>query len=82
MFDNQSNTINPSKINVRSGIDEAWKGTAAMLAVRAAVYIHCKRKANRAEKLFATGTGTDASPATMSYEGMLTYTNVKDAMGW
>jgi hypothetical protein len=82
MFDNQSNTINPSKINVRSGIDEAWKGTAAMLAVRAAVYIHCKRKANRAEKLFATGTGTDASPATMSYEGMLTYTDVKDAMGW
>jgi hypothetical protein len=82
MFNNQQRVINPSKANVRAGIDEAWKGTAAMLAVRAAVYIHCKRKANRAEKLFATGDGTDAIPSTMGYEGELSYNDVKDAMGW
>lgn len=82
MFDNESNSINPSKANVRLGIDEAWKGTAAMLAVRAAVYVHCKRAANGIEKLLATGTGSDATPATMGAEGELTYLDVVFAMGW
>lgn len=82
MFDNQSAICNPSKPNVRAGIDEAWKGTAAMLAVRAAVYVHCKRQANRLEKLFATGTGTDAVPATMTVEGSIQYNDVLVAMGW
>lgn len=75
-------TIDPSRINIRAGIDATWVGTAADLAVRAAVYVHCKRPATRAEKLFATGTGTEASPATMVFEGEVTYTDVRDAMGW
>lgn len=79
LFDNQSATFNPSKINVRAGIDECWKGTSADLAVRAAVYVHCKRNANVLEKLFATGTGTDASPATMVVEGSLSYQQVDQA---
>ena len=82
LFDNQSATFNPSKVNVRAGIDECWKGTAADLAVRAAVYVHCKRTANLLEKLFATGTGTDASPATMTIEGSISYNEVYTAMGW
>lgn len=69
LFDNQSNTINPSKANVRAGIDEAWKGTAAMLAVREAVYSHCKRSATRAEKLFASGVGSTVSPGLLGWEG-------------
>lgn len=79
LFDNQSATCNPSKINVRAGIDECWKGNAADLAVRAAVYVHCKRNANVLEKLFATGAGTDASPATMAVEGGLSYSEVQAA---
>ena len=79
LFDNQSATFNPSKINVRAGIDECWKGTAADLAVRAAVYVHCKRNANVLEKLFATGTGSDASPATMAVEGGVSYQIVDQA---
>ena len=79
LFDNDQRSINPSKANVRAGIDEAWKGTAADLAVRAAVYVHCKRKANVLEKLFATGAGTDASPATMVVEGSLSYQQVDQA---
>lgn len=82
MFDNESTSINPSKANVRLGIDEMWKGTAADLAVRAAVYAHCKRLANGIEKLLATGTGSDVSPATMGAEGELTYLDVVFAMGW
>lgn len=82
MFNNQSRVMNPSKANVRLGIDECWKGTAAMLAVRDAIYVHCKRSASVAEKLFATGTGSSASPANLVYEGKLIYQDITQAMGW
>lgn len=82
LFDNQGNVFNPSKVNVRAGVDECWKGPAADLAVRNAVYVHCKRAANVLEKLFATGTGTTASPATMAVEGTIGYNELANAMGW
>lgn len=82
MFSNANRSINPSKINVRAGIDAVWKGGAADLAVRAAVYVHCKRAANRLEKLFSAGAGTVAEPATMVVEGGLSYMDVYVAMGW
>lgn len=72
----QDGPINAAKDNVRLGIDEAWKGTAADLAVRAAVYVHCKRSASRFERVFATGTGSDAVPATMAVEGPIDYTEL------
>ncbi len=71
--------FNAAKTNVRAGIDAAWVGTAPDLAVRAAIYVHCKRKATRIEKILATGTGTDVSPATMSFEGLLSYQDVESA---
>lgn len=79
MFANADRSINPSKVNVRAGIEAVWKGVAADLAVRAAVYVHCKRSATRAEKLFATGEGTTAVPATMVFEGALGYLDILDA---
>lgn len=75
-------TINASRPNVRAGIDAVWVGTAADLAVRSAVYVHCKRSATRSEKALATGTGSDASPATMTFEGQTTYLAILQAMGW
>lgn len=72
-------TINASQPNVRSGINATWVGTAADLAVRAAVYAHCKREATRAEKLLATGTGSDAVPGTMTFEGTLSSDDVQQA---
>lgn len=72
-------TFNAAKLNVRAGIDAAWVGTAADLAVRAAIYVHCKRKARRIEKILATGTGSDVSPATMTFEGDLSYQDVESA---
>ena len=74
-------SFDASRANVRAGIDAAWVGTAADLAVRAAIYVHCKRSATKAEKILATGTGTDAVPATMGYEGRLQYTDVQIARG-
>ena len=69
----QTGSINPSKANVRVGIDSTWVGTAGDLAVRAAIYVECKRFATNAEKALATGTGTNAVPATMSFEGLIDY---------
>ena len=79
LFKNAATAMNPSKANIRAGIDATWVGTAADLAVRAAVYEHCKRTATRAEKLFSTGDGSSGSPATMGFEGRLTYQDVEAA---
>ena len=75
LFDNAAQSINPSKPNVRAGIDETWKGTAADLAVRAAVYTHCRRLAKVVESVFATGDGTEVSPSLTTFEGEV---NVND----
>lgn len=72
-------TFDSSKANIRSGVDAAWVGTAADLAVRAMVYTHCKRAATRIEKLLSTGTGTTASPATMGFEGEIPYQDIMAA---
>jgi hypothetical protein len=75
-------TFDASKTNVRAGIDAAWVGTVADLAVRASIYTHCKRNSNVVEKLMASGTGTDAAPATMACEGSIGYQEVADVMRW
>lgn len=79
LFDNEQRITNPAKPNVRAGIDAVWKGTAADLAVREAVYSHCKRPATRAEAIFAVGTGTTLAPSTMSIEGTTPWNDVLDA---
>lgn len=70
-------SINPSKTNVQAGINAVWVGTAADLAVRAAVYVHCKRPATNVERLLATGTGTQVSPATMTVEGEIGWWDIQ-----
>lgn len=80
MFDNAGKVINPSKANVRAGIDATWVGTAADLAVRAAVYVHCKRAVTAAERIFATGTGSDAVPGALVFEGSVTVQEVSQAL--
>lgn len=79
MFDNPDRAINPSKANIRQGIADVWSGTAGKLAVQATVLGHCKRVATRVEALLATGTGSDASPGTMTFEGTISYQDVLDA---
>lgn len=76
LFANPERVIHPSKANVRAGIDEVWKGTAADLAVRAAVYVHCKRLALVCEAVFATGAGTEATPATTTFQGEVTIDDI------
>jgi hypothetical protein len=79
MFSNQSRTINPSKTSIRTGIEAVWVGTAADLAVRATVYAQCKRVATYLEQVLATGTGSDADPATLTFEGAVNPAQIHNA---
>ena len=72
-------SINASKANVRAGIAECWSGTAAKLAVQAAVLGVCKRPALLIEKIFSTGTGSTGSPAIMGREGTITTDEIEEA---
>ena len=76
-------TIHPNQANVRAGILAVFT-TAADLATRLAAFQHCQRLASRVEKLLATGAGTTTTdqgigPATMGYEGPISYNDVQEA---
>lgn len=62
--------LNASRANIRQGILDAF---ASATATRTALTALSKRLASRAEKALASGTGTNASPATMTWEGQITY---------
>ena len=71
---------NPSLANVRQAISDIFSGsTNSAPAQRNHLTVLSKRPATRAEKLFATGTGSYASPATLVFEGALAYSDVQQA---
>lgn len=80
LFDNPSRAINPSKPNVRAGIIECWKGSAAMLAVQAAVFAHCKKLCSNAENIFAQGLKTEVTPGDLVYVGPVGLTELSVAL--
>lgn len=63
MFPTEVSTINPAKQNIRAGIEECWKGTAARLAVQASVFGHCTKKATHVEKCFAAASVAPPTPS-------------------
>jgi len=69
-------SFNPSLPDVQSGFNSVFSGAGGALT-RAALLALWKRPAKRIEKLFAVGTGTDAAPATMGYEGNV---NINDIL--
>lgn len=62
----------------RAGFENPF-GTNANNASRVAMRASWKRSATVAEKVLATGTGSDASPANFGWEGTLTYSDVQTA---
>jgi hypothetical protein len=69
--------VNPSQANIRQGVSDIFSGnTTAATAQRNHLTVLSKRKATRAEKLFASGTGAFATPSTLVFEGALTYNDV------
>lgn len=67
--------VNPSRPNIRQGLADAFGAGSAM---GLGILPHLKRIATIAEQLLATGTGTDAAPATMGWEGLLTYQDIEE----
>jgi hypothetical protein len=63
-------TTQPASAAQRAAIENLC-GTQNLL--KAAILAAQKRTASRIEKLFATGTGSDASPAVMTVEGPIGY---------
>lgn len=61
-------TVNPSKDRTRAGFDAVFSA-AGGATTRPLLLALWKRAMTRAEKIFATGTGTDASPAYVTWEG-------------
>ena len=80
LFANERRSIDASKAQVRAGISECWKGTAAKVAVATAVLNGCKRFASQVEKIFATGTGSDASPGVLVFAGTVGHPDVSAAL--
>ena len=66
------------KTAVRQGLADCW---ASNTTTRPQLLAIAKRLASKAEKLFATGTGTEASPGLLGWEGTLTYTDIGIALG-
>lgn len=77
---NDSGLCNPSLASVRQAFQDIFSGAVAPApANRTHLATISRRKATRAEKLYATGTGSTASPATMVFEGALSYLDVQNA---
>lgn len=66
-------TINPSKANVRQGLQDAFgAGSATVIAATPLL----KRAATNAEKALATGTGTTGAPGLLTFEGRISVNDV------
>lgn len=75
-----SGSVNPSKPNVITAFNDIFSGTGAgAVNNRSHLLAMSKRNANLIEKLLAVGTGTDASPATITFEGNLSYIDASEA---
>jgi hypothetical protein len=70
--------INASIASNRQFFDDIFSG-AGGANTRAALLIIWKRLASRVEKLYATGTGSDVSPATLVFEGTINHQDVQMA---
>lgn len=68
--------IDASRQNVRAGLNNAWNNTDTKTALLAIA----SRFATVCEQIFATGTGTEASPGTMDWEGAVTIGDIGRAL--
>jgi hypothetical protein len=71
-------TQNPSRADRRAAFDQVFSGAGGAMT-RASLAVLWRRLATRAEKLYATGAGSTGSPATMTFEGSLTFAEVLSA---
>lgn len=75
----EGGACNPSLANVRQAFTDIFSGTGNAAANRTHLLAIARRKATVFEKLFATGTGSTASPAVLVIEGSVGYQEIVDA---
>jgi hypothetical protein len=75
-----SGGVNPSLANRRVFFDDIFSG-AGGTNTRAMLLTLWKRLCREVEKVFATGTGSDASPATLAFEGTVSGNDISDIHG-
>lgn len=84
MFTNARQAVNPSLPQVQAAFSDIFSGTSAItVATRAHLFAASRRKCSVFEKLFAAGTGSTASPATVpaaDLDHVLTSQEVHDAL--
>jgi hypothetical protein len=68
-------TVDGSNANIRAAFTSIFTTGTSLTTLTAL----CKRNATRAEKLFATGSGTTGSPSTMAVTGALTASDIISA---
>lgn len=64
--------------DIRAMFNDIWSG-AGGTSTRNALLVLWKRLARRGEKLYASGTGTDTVPSTLTFEGPISATDVSNA---
>ena len=72
-------SVDPSDANIRQAFTDIFSGVGGA-ATRTALLVAAKRLATNAEKLFSTGTGSNAVPAILGYEGSVSYQDVGQAL--
>ena len=70
--------VNASRANVRQGFIDIFSG-ASGAAQRTHLLAMGRRKATRGEKLFAAGAGSTLAPSTLSFEGLISGSDVSQA---
>ena len=73
-------TYRPGLADIRAMFNDIWSG-AGGTTTRANLLALWKRAATRGEKVFATGTGTDATPGALVWEGRLSDGDIVRALG-
>lgn len=78
---NSTGAVNPGQTNIQTAFNDIFSGAGAgAVANRAHILAFSKRTATVAERMLATGTGSDASPGTLTFEGKVTIDDVGRAL--
>lgn len=70
--------VNAADANNRQGFLDIFSGPSGAVS-RANLTALAKRTATRGEAVLATGTGSDASPGTLTFQGAISFADVQDA---
>lgn len=77
---NSTGTVNPTTASIQAAFTDIFSG-AGGVGNRAHIVAMGKRKATRAEKALATGTGTLIAPAALTFEGNIGSQEMSNILG-